>query len=625
MFEFLLPLALLICHALYWVVYQHTFLLLDNFYFSVAIALSLAYLICTLRDLKTRDKKSWPWMELALFSILLGIGLYVVDVRSIWIDEYSQYLISKPRSTFFSLTVSAASEQQPPFGYMMTGISTMLLGTSLMGLRFGSVVFMSLATVSLYRLMRDFRISCAIAFLSILLFLTRPLVFDFFTEGKSYALAIFFAVSLMGSYLRLLYQFEKFSFFRFTFYSFFLVSSLSLQTGVMAVALFFAFAFLGNKKVTMRILSANVLAAAFFLPLALNIFYSSKEQDQFKEAQVFSEVLHKLSNYFELFWQLLYAQFSSFMSLIFLAPLFFLALLLVKENRKLILFLLASLLIFYVLFILSYGLFINWSFYLKYFFLSFPIIIFFFALSLQYFADRWIPKRRLHQGVFALLIFVNMIPALLDFEKVSEVMVDNRRMTWSLIYSYLADNTKSDDTVYFLTFNDPAEWSVVKPVGKEFFEGKIKAFLASERFIPANILSVPAYRREELTKGDVFLISAINWSDDHLSDELLMNSLAHLKIEYWSGARIMILKENGQSQRERLIDLFELIDSHYGNMPWTFTMKVSLAHLYLIEDRREDYLKVVTRMRQMTFSKRLNSTGMEINRSGLVQSLIPFL
>lgn len=591
----------------------------DFWYFGASLGLSGAFLFKLARERATFKLERF---ELAVFLAAMVLGFIFVGVRSIWIDEYSQYLATSRLDPYHSLSNGAGIEQQPPLGYVATWLSTHVFGTTILGLRFYSFLCMSLALVYFSRILKKFKVNYWITTIAVIYLMTRSDIFEFYVEGRPYALAIFLSLLTFDYYSDLLYGRRELSCIRLTTFLFFLVSSIGMQAQIFAVALFVSYALLGGSRAWRKVLPCNIVAAALFLPTFLNIVNLSLEVSQFKE---------KMN--WRLFFDNLSEQTHQFLTAIAYAPLtweiwglwlvFVIALILKIKRAGFILIVTLS---FAVLYLVLYAYYINWTLYLKYFILVVPFLVLMAAIALQVISERvYVVRTRFNRlalgGIGAIYIMI----ILAGFTRRVELFIDNRVMPWKSVYAYLKEQVQREDTVYFLTFNEASEWSLVKPVGAEFYLDEVKYHLVGEKYIPGSYVTLPNFSRSDRREGEVYLISPYYWSNDHLDDDVMTNLMPALHVSYVDGVRIYRIGKNGQTDNQRLTDFLQNALDYYRDYPWTFSLRMSLIRLYALEGNIEAHERELQSLLEMRQPTRRTLTGMGTNRKEIVDEVIPFL
>lgn len=622
MIDLIIAAFVVLIHVFFVVAFQYSLNAYDIYYFTVASLLGLIFLVKIIRELKGNQLRI-DWYEVSIFITVLVAGLIVIDVRSIWIDEYSQYQGANPISHYYSLSNAAALEQQPPLGYVVTSFFSNILGKNVFGLRLYSILFMALSCVFIKRILGLFRVPLLITCLAIIYFLTRSTIFSFLTEGKPYAIALFFSLWCLYYYLDFLENEDKFSPLKLIYILFFLVCSIGLQSGVFAVALFSAYALLNQKRLALNIFWINLVAALLFVPVFLNIVYWSESMSQFNDSLSLAFFIENFRVLSSRYWLLLLGYGPHVTELLILLTLFVASLL--KKQRRYH-FILLCLIIFYFFFIVSFIAFINWSLLLKYFVVVLPVLIIALALGANYLYQSLFVIRNRYTTVWILvLVAANAIPGGIYFDREVDLMLDNRGMPWISIYRFFNRSLSDHDTVYFLTFNEPGEWSMVKPVASEFYMKKNLDQFIGEKFIPNNNLTLPNYSKSEQLAGDIYLVSPIYWSNDHIDDDDLLATFINLEIKYIDGIRVFKLKANQHTKNERLITFYQHIIDKYSEFSWTFTARLSLIYLYSIEKRYHEQDRELEKLLAFQWPTRRSLAGMVIDRSQEVMNLQPFL
>ncbi len=620
MIEVLMGLTLFLAHFTFPFFNFSSLNFYDYCYFSAAIVLGFLFLF---KLFKERPSFKVERFELGVFLVTMVVGLLLVNVRSIWIDEYSQYLATSRLDSYHSLSNGAGIEQQPPLGYLITWLSTHLFGTTIIGLRFFSLLSMSLSLIYFSRILKKFNVNRWITTIALVYLMTRVNIFEFFVEGRPYALAIFLSLLVLDYYIDLYYERRTLSCIKLATFLFFLVNSIGMQTQIFAAALFISYALLGGRQAWRKVLGCNILAAILFFPAFLNIVNLSREVSQFKEAMTWQIFLSSLSAKSQVFLNGLTHHVPFAWEIWGLWAIFVVAVTLKIKRAG---FILAVTLTFATLYILLYVYFINWTLYLKYYILMVPLLVLMAAIALQSISERvYVVRTRFNKLVLSLISVAYAMIVLTGFARQVELLIDNRVMPWKSVYGYLEERVQKEDTVFFLTFNEAGEWSLVKPVGADFYLDRNKFNLVGEKYIPGSYATLPNFTKSDHRDGRVYLISPYYWSNDHLDDDVMTNLMPSLKVRYVDGVRIYSIDQNGQTDNQRLIEFLQTALNHYRDYPWTFSLRMSLIRLYALEGNKEAHereLKALLSMRQPT---RRNLTGMGTDRKEIVSEVSPFL
>lgn len=624
MIELVLGAIVFLFHFAYLIIYYSSFSFYDTWYFSIAMMLSGLFFYT---EFKQRKKiKDWikiDRVEILIFGCVLALGLFFINIRSVWIDEYSQYVSSNPLNDYFSLSRSAALEQQPPFGYLVTSIFTFIFGANVVGLRLSAVIFTSLTCLYLQRVLKLYQVSIPVVAIALCLYLGQSNVFNFLVEGRPYAQALFFSTFFLDYYVRLLKEVEDFSPWKFLFILYFLVCSLGLQTGILALSLFIAYAAFDRGKKSFRLLGYSTLCFILFAPILYQIFHWSDSLSQFKESIGGIDLITHGFSLSKNYWQSLIEYGPRSREVWALIIVFVISFLTSWRRAG---FIALAQIILFIQFVFCFLFIINWNMYSKYYVVVTPLLIIGVALGMQFLLDKiFVFRNVIVNGLLILIVILNLFPIAIHLERTNELFVDNRDMPWKSIYAYFNRVLKEDDTVYFLTFNEPGEWVLTKPVGKEFYVGKEQDQLRGEMFIPKSFFALPSFKADNDTKGTVYLVSSINWSNDHVNGELLTENIPDLDIVHENGVRIFKLAVNDQSDNRRLINFFQTIVDLYPSYSWTYTIRASLIYLYAIEKDYARQERELRKLNEMSWPTRRALTGSWVDREELVKKITPFL
>ncbi len=620
MIEIGLSLFLILAHLSFLIVNYSSFNFFDVSYFAGAVGLSGAL---SYKLLKNRPHFKLEKFELIIFLLTMTLGLLLVGARSIWIDEYSQYLASIRFNQYFSLSNSAGIEQQPPFGYLVSWVASLLFGNTIVGLRFFSLLSMSLALIYISRILRNYSVNRWITCIALVYFMTRVNIFEFFVEGRPYALAIFFSLLTLDYYSDLFHRRRELSCIQLCTYLFFLVNSIGMQAQIFAASLFVAYALLGGALAWRRVLLCNLLAATLFIPTFINIVNLSNQVSQFKDEMTLTSFFEALSIQFKVLLNGLLNHVPFSWEIWALWIVFTLALVFKLKRGG---FILVVALAFVSSYLLLYVYFINWTLYLKYYILLVPLMVIMAAIGIGVISERFYVVRTKFNALVLVCISLAYGSILFNgFVRKAELLIDNRVMPWKSVYAFLSSHVKDQDTVYFLTFNEAGEWSLVKPVGANFYLQNKQANLVGEKYIPGSFVTLPDFKKSNKVEGEVYVVSPYYWSNDHLDDEVLIYQIPELEVTYVDGVRIYKIKMNGDTDNQRLITLLQNAVDYYSNFPWTFSLRMSLVRLYALEGNTEAHARELDAMKKMWQPTRRNITGMSTNREGIVREVTPFL
>lgn len=620
MIELIVSIILCLAHLSFTILHYDSFNIYDLCYFSSATLLSGVW---SYRVIQRRPRVVLSRYELGLFVVSMIFGLTVLGVRSIWIDEYSQFRAATLIDYYHSLSNGSGIEQQPPLGYVVSWLAHGLFGDSVFSLRIFSVLCSSLGFVYTSRILKKYQVNRLITSVALIFFITRLQIFDFFVEGRPYALAIFFSLMVLDYYIDLYHRSKTLCCVELASLLFFLVNSIGMQAQIFAASLFLGYAILSGEGAWKNVLKCNILAAILFMPSFINIVKLSEQVSQFKDAMTFSKLFENLVAQSQVMlngliihgpiaWEIWTLLFIFLMGIVFK----------LKQGR----FILLVTTIFTTLFLILYVYFINWTLYLKYFVLLIPLVVIMAAIGLQIISERiYVVRTKFNQAMLGVITLVYSLIILTGFTRQVELFIDNRAMPWKSVYGYLEQVLREQDTVYFLTFNEAGEWSLVKPVGPEFYLKKFKYHLIGEKYIPGSYATLPDYEKSDRRNGDVYLISPFYWSNDHLDDESLISKVGNLEVRYIDGVRIYHMPQNGQTDNERLISLLENALELYGDFSWTFSIRMSLIRLYSIEGNFEARDRELAKFQKFSQPKRRTLTGMTTDREEIIKELIPFL
>lgn len=614
MLEFLLAIVSLVSHLFIFRFYKD---LTDYFYFALMISASTILLHLAVDKIR-RQKIKIDWKECFVFFVMLGLGLVFHDSKSLWLDEDSQAIFSSRE--FLCLSCSAGLEQQPPLSYVFTSFSLKYFGKSVFSLRFFSLFFFAGSCVYFWRILKFLNVNNVLAFAGLLLYYTNLEIFFFSTEARPYALFLMTSLWCLLNYLKLFEKQETVRPLELWVCLIFLIMSIGLQAQLLATSLFIVYLFLYGRKARRDIFVVHVAAAVLFLPIAFEIYQQSLVMNQFKsfgaslELRQLPQFLEHYSENLLLFSHPLILELTIGLGGYFIGCFF-----MKRKGRELF----YVFLIFSTFFIFTYLGFINWKLLSKYYLISFVLMILAFITGVQLIFERMIPFwSRFVRAALLIVLILRGTFLLLNFEHESMISLDTREIPWKSFYAKLGKKINLSDRFYFYTFVSVGEWNLIGPVAVEYY--------LEEKYLPSfiegnNILKLPNFRRGELVKGSVFIISPQPWTEDTLEPSLLKRVMNNLDVHYLEGVRVFELKQNHQSHSERLADFFTVITDHYGNYSWSASAWFARGEICRMNNDEECFDQSTKGLEDITLPPRLTNSGSILRREDFKREMLETL
>lgn len=606
MLEILFALLILTSHASLLLHYEA---ILDYYYISLSVILSILLLYRLLRTIEWKLCLA----DALIFSSVSLLGILTLNVKSLWLDEYTQILSSS--RIYYCLTCSSAIEQQTPLSYGLLSFALSVFGKSVFGVRLLSCLFFAGSCVYLKRVLVTLNVSRFLVGLAVVLYIFNLQTYGFFSEVKPYSLFLYCSLWALSLFVNTIYEEHKVKISFLLPALFFLSMSIGLQAQLFLVALVAGHIIHTPRKIKKELVVSSTLALLLSTPIIWNIYQWSQEYNQFYSDYSF--------NFSDLYSALKVYLDSSTGFLMILSPEVYLGLalfgIMVFRGNLRTRYLLFTFFVFSLLFFGAYNFLINWKLLTKYHLISLVMVLIavLSGYSFGYRRLSWAWPRSF-KVILAIVVSLRISIYLLNFEQRSHFLIDSRALPWKSFYEDLQELVKNDDVVYFLSLKAIGDWNQTYPIGIRFYipPGKVKVYRKSDQ------TNLPLYENTLETKGDILIVSAQKWSSDTIDDELLSKRIKSLSVHYISGIRVFKLNADGRSRNERLIDFFSKTLDIYGQFSWSAPLWASLAQMYKLTSNREAHQETLKKFSQLYLPLRKNEDGAVVDRQAVLRDLI---